>query len=116
MEDVINYLQNHQLLSVGLAALCFIGGLLCRRKVAGMRAAKYIAENQFDPVDPSVIEQGFQYYDGDNLNRYTILIRRLRTKLGHNGITIGHLAWVAHAISNSTIDPESEVLPDFKKK
>lgn len=116
MENVLNFVQSHQWLFLVISFLCLIGMYISWRNIVGMRNATHIIENQFNPVDQSVIEVGFKYYKGDDLKRYTILIRRLRTKLGHNGITVGYFAWVNHVVTNPTIDAESVEMPDFRKE
>lgn len=89
---------------------------LARLRLRAVKAAEVIVQRQFEPIDQSVVDDGFSFYDGDALQRYTTIVRRIRQQYGHEGFKVGHMSWLIHVMENPQIDVHSVEIPSFVQR
>jgi hypothetical protein len=107
-------ISNHPYVLMVIAMICLGISFVFLRKVKGLKSAQFIIENQFKPIDKGVIEEGFRFFQGDELTRYKTLIVRIRTLYGHEGVKVGHMAWIMQIMNDESIDVHSIEIPTFK--
>jgi hypothetical protein len=83
-------------------------------KAMHLKHALEIVERQYEPADKNIIEAGFKYYSGKQLERYTILLTRMRQQYGHDGLKVGHQALLIAVVSDSKQDVNTVKIPSFK--
>ena len=57
-------------------AICIAPMFYLKHKLGGLKSAKVIIKEQFNPIPKKVIEQGFTEFKGEDLNRYKALVLR----------------------------------------
>lgn len=101
-------------LLIGIVCLiASIAAIFANRKHSALKAAEMIVKHQSRPIDVSVIDEGFAFYKGDELKRYTTLVRRVRQQFGHEGFCVGHMAWVVKIMDRPDIDENTVTIPKF---
>jgi hypothetical protein len=97
-----------------LSLLGLLGVYHFGKKLRGIRAAERIVACQFEPISKKVIDEGFDFFEGEQLNRYAVIVRRIREQYGHDGFKVGHMAWILQLLDDSNIDVNSIDIPDFE--
>lgn len=85
-------------------------------RLGAVKEAELIVQRQFEPIDKNVVEDGFSFYDGEALERYKTIVRRIRQQYGHDGFKVGHMAWLIHVMDNPQIDVHSVEIPAFVQR
>lgn len=104
----------------GFILLCCISvvflGLMyhAHRKFLAIKSAEMIVKRQYEPLEKYVIDDGFSFYEGDELKRYTTIVRRIRQQYGHDGFKVGHMAWLLDLMDKPQIDVNSVDIPAFE--
>jgi hypothetical protein len=62
-------------------------------------------------VMKSTINKGYLLFKGDELERYSIAIRRIEEKYGVNNCGLTQFAWAVLSTRDYRIDPESDEIP-----
>jgi hypothetical protein len=81
-----------------------------------LKHAEDIVKRQFEAADPKIIEAGFKFYSGKQLERYTTLLIRMRRQYGHDGLKVGHQALLIAVVSDKNQDVNTVVIPSFTEK
>lgn len=101
------------LISIFVLSLAAMVILFILRTYRSLRAAETIVKTQFQPCDPKVIEQGFDFFKGEELRRYTVIVRRIRQEYGHQGFKVGHMAWLMGLLEKKDLDANTIKIPSF---
>lgn len=84
------------------------------QKFLAIKSAEMIVKRQYEPLDKNVIEDGFSFYEGEELKRYTTIVRRIRQQYGHDGFKVGHMSWLIELMEDPQIDVHSVDIPSFE--
>jgi hypothetical protein len=110
------YLNENPLALLIMLFISIVGILYFRNKIKCMKAAVQIVKTQHELAPKHILEQGYEEFTGDILERYKAIVIRIRAQYGHENVKVGHVAWLIQAIHDPSIDISTVNIPSFIKE
>lgn len=115
MEEFLNSLSNSAVLLTASSVFIIFGLTRYFSNQREIKAANQIMRMQYDKASQQNVEDLLNQFKGSQEKERIIReVRYVRTQLGHEGLKIGHLAWIVKKIQEGV--PEKGDIPLFRSQ
>lgn len=109
IETIKTFVGNHLFLSLLMSSAFFLLALYFRGKAKDIEMAEYLVEHQDDPAPASLLEEAAQDASArGKLKAFNQLLDKVIADHGRDGITMGHVCWIAQKLDSDHPSPESK--------